>query len=380
MNRKQESYRNIEMRLSELKEGYRKLESSSYPGYMYELEDAGSNRHFAVDLRIKEDEDFTGFIFEMYPEILICDPAYLAGVSAYCQSISVRFGNVFVDKAHRTITFHAETFCVERPISQESLKAMEREGMRVLTTHFSVLQALACGKMAHLQGPDPAESAPLPGELYDRETARDQVRDYLEKYSHHNAICEGITSDSSDFSCQILTDDTVLRLKLHFLDEGMLSLHYSFGQSAMIVPDKARYLVADYLDGFNSSRMFGQLRMGDEKEGFHCSFSTSLLDGAIGKAVFDLLESLAYRILNESVESVARLSAGMPLLRNDSEETSEDHPRRGHRKMPDLEDLFQRLQEMNHHDQVPDLDDWDFAVPDDIFTEGTEDDDAQDAG
>ena len=52
MNRKQESYRNIEMRLSELKEGYRKLESSSYPGYMYELEDAGSNRHFAVDLRI----------------------------------------------------------------------------------------------------------------------------------------------------------------------------------------------------------------------------------------------------------------------------------------------------------------------------------------
>ena len=120
--------------------------------------------------------------------------------------------------------------------------------------------------------------------------------------------------------------------------------------------------------------------MGDEKEGFHCSFSTSLLDGAIGKAVFDLLESLAYRILNESVESVARLSAGMPLLRNDSEETSEDRPGRGHRKMPDLADMLQRLQEMDHPGRLPDLDDWDFAVPDDIFTEGTDDDSVQDAG
>lgn len=88
--------------LKNAKRGFRKIEGSSYDGYMYEIVDESTGIKFNVDIRLSEE---SAVIFEVYPEIHVSRNYFLSAVELYCQSIETEFGSVNVGAEQKMLNF-----------------------------------------------------------------------------------------------------------------------------------------------------------------------------------------------------------------------------------------------------------------------------------
>lgn len=294
------------------RKSFRKMEESSYLGFLYEKEDVNTGRIINFDIRMLEE---SGMSFEAYPGIHASKEEFMPALVLYCQKIKTKYGTVYVEGKQRNVGFHIENCLLETLLSEDTLNLYEAEAVRVLMLHYENLQNLSCGKLTSVVVKDDPENdlqEKNGKKKFNKKNIQDDIRAYLRGNSSYNAVCENINLNNEiAYYCQIVTQADIFKIRYLIDDDGILTLVGSYGEQAFIVPEAYQYTVALYLNNENSKHNYAALRIGNSKEGVHCQISTSLLDGTIGKETFEFMEHFLIKSLCDTVEMVELLGHGI---------------------------------------------------------------------
>lgn len=329
---------------------YIKNGDNNRAGARYEQEDETTGVKFNVDIRLCNTPDTV--IYEMYSGIRILSEEYLPTASKYCQAINTEFGSVNVHNDYSEIKYHAETSCIDNPITAKTLEVMEQEGLKALSIHRDNMLAIADGRFMDIN--PVKESKKTKGIVYDenKEATIENIRDYLGDAGHNevgeNTYEKGITR----FFSQVLTNDEFCNLEFYFTRNGFMTIKGWCGENAMLVPKPFQYMVAEYLNRENAKHKYGSLFVGDDKQGVYGEISTSIIDGPVGKKTIEFMEMVLLNILIESKTTVRKLSAGLlPKIEEDDDHKLEEMMRKFDAlkgldgripKLPGLGDLLRR--------------------------------------
>ena len=313
----EETYGNLQKYFENKAECYEKKEGSSYKGIIAVDKESG----LSEDIRLTKNGML---VFEAFPGIIV-NKEHMEATVMYCQNISSKFGTVYVKEQNRNVLFHAEASFKDNPVSESTIKMIEKEADEVLHKHSRNIEMLGCGHGLEVR---PVEKTEEKTEIHTGLKLEENIeacRSFL-YISGHNSICESLNKrDNIVFFSQMLTDDEVYRFKYMFdKNSGLLSVTAEFGERSFVIRDEYKYSIGMIMNHYNSKFTCGNLRF-NENGSYNAIISLSLRDGVLSEDTYGYIERSLVNMLHESHSKIERVGhGGLVELQDESEDLSKE--------------------------------------------------------